>query len=92
MKPDRMKFVEVLENNLPILHTPAACEVVADELISAGATLTETAEWKVPDGALKNRPYCTRCGEDSLFDGWGFPAWSSRCHNCGAIMTNAKEK
>lgn len=91
MSPDRIRFSEILENNLPILKSPLACEVVADELIAAGATMTETAAWILPKNVSNNRPYCSRCGEESLFDGWGFPKWSQRCPNCGAIMHNTKE-
>jgi ribosomal protein S27AE len=91
MSPDKMRIAEVLENHFPVLHPPV-CEAIAETVISAGATFTETAEWKVAADEKHNRPYCTRCGEECLFDGWGFPAWSKRCPNCGAIMTNAKEK
>lgn len=91
MSPDRIKFTEILEKNLPVLKSPIACETVADELMDAGATFTEPSMWKLPKDATNNRPYCARCGEDSLFDGWGFPKWSKRCPNCGAIMVNAKE-
>lgn len=90
MSPDRIRFAEIAQSKMPMVSTSTA-ECIADELISAGATLTETAEWKVPKDNTNNRPYCTRCGEDCLFDGWGFPKWSVRCPNCGAIMSNAKE-
>jgi ribosomal protein S27AE len=91
MSPDKNNFTEILANLMPTMTAPVH-EGIANSLIAAGATLTETAEWKVPEDNTKNRPYCTRCGEDSLFDGWGFPAWSRRCPNCGAIMTNANEE
>lgn len=90
MNPDRIRFAEIAQNKMPMVSTSTA-EGIADELIAAGATLTETAEWKVPKDNTNNRPYCTRCGEECLFDGWGFPKWSVRCPNCGAIMSNAKE-
>lgn len=90
MSPDQMRFVEIVQSKIPMVSAHTA-EGIADELIAAGATLSETAEWKVPKDDKHNRPYCTRCGEECLFDGWGFPKWSNRCPNCGAIMTNAKE-
>ena len=90
MSPDRIRFAEIAQSKMPMVSTSTA-EGIADELIAAGATLTETAEWKVPKDNTNNRPYCTRCGEECLFDGWGFPKWSVRCPNCGAIMSNAKE-
>lgn len=90
MSPDKMKFEKILANLMPTMTTPVH-EGIANSLIAAGATFTETAEWKVPKNNTQNRPYCTRCGEDCLFDGWGFPKWSVRCPNCGAIMSNPKE-
>lgn len=90
MSPDKMKFEKILANLMPTMTTPVH-EGIANSLIAAGATFTETAEWKVPKNNTQNRPYCTRCGEDCLFDGWGFPKWSVRCPNCGAIMSNTKE-
>lgn len=90
MSPDKMKFEKILAHLMPTMTTPVH-EGIANSLIAAGATFTETAEWKVPKNNTQNRPYCTRCGEDCLFDGWGFPKWSVRCPNCGAIMSNPKE-
>ncbi|MBQ8806481.1 MAG: hypothetical protein IJZ68_08510 [Bacteroidaceae bacterium] len=90
MSPDRIRFEEIVASKLPMIST-SVCTGIATELITAGATLTEPATWILPKDAIKNRPYCSRCGEDSLFDGWGFPKWSVRCPNCGAIMKNAKE-
>lgn len=91
MSPDKIKIAEVIHDEQPSLPM-TVCESVAEKLITAGATLSETAEWRMPIKSTQSRPYCTRCGEDALFDGWGFPKWSVRCPNCGAIMSNAKEK
>ncbi len=89
MSPDRIRFTEIIQSKMPMVST-AAAEETADELIAAGATLTETAEWKIPRDSTRGWPYCTRCGEESLFDGWGLPKFSARCPNCGAIMTNTR--
>lgn len=31
-------------------------------------------------------PYCSCCGANANRDGWGAPALTRRCHNCGAHM------
>lgn len=90
MSPDRIKFAEVIHDEQPSLPM-TVCEDIAEKLIAAGATLGETAEWRMPIKSTQKRPYCTRCGEDALIDGWGFPKSSNRCPNCGAIMRNSED-